>query len=271
MIVGSAPSFQHLLTELGDTGVLEVTIDRPYVLNAWNEALITDLLDLWTYADRADEVRVVLLTGAGSAFSVGGDIDFLEQIVQDTDWAARGTIKRYVDMMRGMMDLDKPIIAAINGHVIGGGAGVALMCDVTFMSDRARILCGGQLNIACTPAEATFFWPLLMSMAKAKYHLFQSTFIGAAEAERIGLVSVVTPHDELMETARAYAEKISKRDAVSLGWTKRTLNHWLRDHSSILDFALATEAISFRRPAVVEGLKEMRVTLKQDRPGPAAD
>ena len=260
--MSTRPNFTHLLTELSDSGVLEVTINRPDVLNAWNYALISDIIDLFTWVEGAEEVRVVLLTGAGKAFSVGGDIDFLEEIVQDTDKAAYGAMKRYVVLMRLMIDLEKPIIAAINGPVVGGGSGVALMSDVTFMSDRARILCGGQLNIACTPAEAGFFWPLLMSMAKAKYHLFQSTFIDAHEAERIGLVSSVVPHDELMATARAYADKLAQRDAVSLGWTKRTLNHWLRNNASILDFALATEAVCFRRPAVNEGLAEMRKVLK---------
>jgi enoyl-CoA hydratase len=255
------PDFSHIIHELRPNGVLELTISRPERLNAWNQDLIDDFSKAFRYAHDCKDVRSVLITGDGDAFSVGGDVELLEDLMTDVEFAARGTITTFVEIVRGMIDLDKPIIAAINGHVIGGGSAIALMCDVTFMSDKARILCGGQLNIGVVPADAPFLWPMLMSMAKAKYHLFNSTFIDAVEAERIGLVSQVVPHAELLDTARAYADKMAGRDPTALAWTKRALNHWLRHNSAILDFAVAAEGLGFIRPQAREGLEEMRKVI----------
>jgi enoyl-CoA hydratase len=260
----SSPVFTHLRHELASNGVLEITIDRPDNLNAWNRELVGDFGKAFRYAHDCPEVRVVLVTGAGEAFSVGGDVDMIEDLMTDVEFAAEMTITTFVEIVRSMIDLDKPIISAINGHVIGGGSGVALMADVTFMSDKARILCGGQLNIGLVPADAPGLWPLFMSMAKAKYHIFNSTFIDAAEAERIGLVSMVVPHSELLAEARAFAVKLAGRDPTALGWTKRALNHWIRQNASIMDFALASEGLGFVRPQAQVALAEMRRVIGRD-------
>jgi len=253
--------FDHLACDLRANGVLEITLNRPEVLNAWNSAMVDDLAGIWRRIDLDRRVRVVLITGAGKAFSVGGDIDLMEELMVDTELTAAECIKKYAEFIRGMVDLEKPIIAAINGHVIGGGVGLALMCDVTLMSDKARILCGGQLNINVVPAEAPYLWPLLCSLAKAKYHLLCSDFIDAQEAERIGLVSAVIPHDELLDHARRLADRLAGRDPTAMGWTKRAMNHWLRIGAPILDFSLAMEAIGFLRPEAKTGVAAMRKTI----------
>jgi enoyl-CoA hydratase len=252
------PPYDRLETSTPRPGVRLVRLNRPATLNAWDEAMVRDLIRLWRDLDRDPEVRAIVVTGAGAAFSVGGDFDHLEKLATDADATCDACVKDFADLVRGIVDLDKPVIAAINGDAVGGGATLALCSDISMMSDRARILTGAQLNLGLVPAEAPYLWPFLCSMAKAKYYLLSPQFIDAAEAERIGLVSVVVPHDELLTRALDLAEGIARRDTLAVGWTKRALNQHLRQAAPILDFALAAEGLGFLRPGTREKLERLR-------------
>ena len=254
------PSFETFLLELRSNGVLVVTFDRPEVMNAVNRQVMDGTLEILRFAARDERVRVVVFTGAGRAFSVGGDIEQLEKGSRDATISADSCVRHYVEVMRTMMDMEKPILSAINGYAIGYGLGVALMADISFMAATARLMCG-QLRINALPAEAPFLWPLLCGMAKAKYYVFTSEFVDAAEAERIGLVSRVVPAAELMEKTMATADLLASRGRVALGWTKRAMNHWMRIGAPILDTALAFEALNFLMPEAQEGLESMRKTI----------
>jgi len=254
------PSFETYLLDLKPNGVLVATFNRPEVYNAVNQTLDHETLDLLRAVTLDDSIRVVVLTGAGKAFSVGGDIDYLEKSSVDPELAAGGTLGHYVPIMRAMMDLEKPIIAAINGYAIGFGLGMALMSDITIMADTAKLMCG-QLRINAVPAEAPFLWPLLCGLAKAKYYVLTSEFIDAHEAERIGLVSLVVPADQVMDKAMATADLLAARGRTAVGWTKRAMNHWLRLGAPILDTALALEALSFLMPDMQTGLASMKKTI----------
>ena len=254
------PNLETFRLDLRGNGVLVAAFNRPEVYNAVNQAVERDMLELLRFVADDRAVRVVVLTGVGKAFSVGGDINYLEKSSHDPALAASAAVGHYVPTMRAMIDLEKPIIAAINGYAIGYGCGVALMSDITIMSDTARLMCG-QLRINAVPAEAPFLWPLLCGLAKAKYYVLTSDFIDAREAERIGLVSLVVPNDEVMPKALATADLLAARGETAVGWTKRAMNHWLRLGAPILDTALALEALSFLHPDMQEGLKSMRKTI----------
>lgn len=248
-----------------DDGVLLATLNRPNRLNALDERLLGELNRLWLQLADDSNVRVVVVTGAGQAFSVGADIDLVGTFNEDVERSIDSSVQ-YTSALRRLMDLHKPVIAAVNGDILGGGLGLALLCDVIFMARGARMLTASQLRINALPAPDAFLWPARgVSSAKAKYHLFKSSTIDAAEAERIGLISVVTDGATLLDEALDYARELARRDPRMLSWTKRALSYNLRAASPLLDEWLSLESLSFAREPVKDGLDEMRKVIGKER------
>ena len=247
-----------------DDGVLLATLNRPDRLNALDERLLGEINRLWLQLADDKSVRVVVVTGAGRAFSVGADIGLVGTFNEDVERSIDSSVQ-YTSALRRLMDLHKPVIAAINGNILGGGLGLALLCDVIFMAREARMLTASQLNINVLPAPDVFLWPARgVSSAKAKYHLFKSSTIDAAEAERIGLISVVTDGATLLDEALDYAHQLARRDPRMLSWTKRALSYNLRAASPLLDEWLSLESLSFAREPVKDGLNEMRKVIGKE-------
>ena len=170
---------------------------------------------------------MAVITGAGNAFSAGGDFDMLEKTIGNAEVIAVG-MQEARDMVHNMINLDKPVISAINGVAVGAGLAVTLLADISIASDRARFTDGhARLGVAAGD-HAAAIWPLLIGMAKAKYYLLTCEFLDGAEAERLGLVSLVVPHDELMERAMSVAHKLAAGSQPALRYTKRSINQWLR-------------------------------------------
>ena len=256
--------YADILIEPGDDGVLLATLNRPDRLNALDERLLRELNRLWLQLAEDRNVRVVVVTGAGRAFSVGADIGLVGAFHDDVELSIDSSAQ-YTSAMRRLMDLHKPVVAAVNGDVLGGGLGLALLCDVIFMARGARMLTASQLNINVLPAPDAFLWPVRgVSSAKAKYHLFQSSVIDAEEAERIGLISAVTGDGALMHEALGYARNLARRDPRMLSWTKRALSHNLRAAAPLLEEWLSLESLSFARDPVKEGLREMRKVIGKE-------
>lgn len=260
--------YSNIVIELHDDGVLLATLNRPEHLNALDADLLAEISQLCLMLADDTAVKVVVITGAGQAFSVGGDIDLIGQFNEDLEQSVESSV-HYTKVLRRLMDLNKPVIAAVNGDILGGGLGLALMCDVIFMAREARLMSASQLQINALPAPDAFLWPARgVSAAKAKYHLFQSSIIDAAEADQIGLVSAVTDGASLMEEALDYAHQLATRDPLMLSWTKRALSYNLRSASPLLDEWLALEALSFGRDSVKDGLTNMRKVIGR---GPGDD
>ena len=256
--------FSNINIELHGDGVLVATLNRPDHLNALDAGLLAEINELWLMLADDPAVLVVLITGAGKAFSVGGDIDLIGRFNQDLEQSVESSAQ-FTTALRRLMDLNKPVIAAVNGDVIGGGVGLALMCDVIFMARGARLMSASQLRINALPAPEAFLWPARgVSSAKAKYHLFKSGQIDADEAERIGLVSVVIDGSMLLNEALDYARELATRDPMMLSWTKRALSYNLRSASPLLDEWLALEALSFGRAAVGDGLSNMQRVMGRE-------
>ncbi len=241
-----------------ESGVLLITLNRPEQLNSLNEALLAELRDVWPIVSADDNVRVVVITGAGTSFSVGGDMELVSTFPEELAESVKSS-NSYAATLRGLMDLQKPVVAAINGNALGGGLGIALLCDVIFMARHARLMCGSQLNINVFPAPEAFLWRMRgVADAKAKYHLLRSDTLSAEVAERIGLISCVVKTEDLLSEALAYAVDIAKRDPVMMSWTKRALNYGLRSSAPLLDEWLSLEALSFGREAVKPALAKVR-------------
>ena len=257
--------YSDILVERHDDGVLLATLNRPNRLNALDERLLGEINRLWLQLADDSNVRVVVVTGAGQAFSVGADIDLVGTFNEDVERSIDSSVQ-YTSALRRLMDLHKPVIAAVNGDILGGGLGIALLCDVIFMARGARMMTASQLRINALPAPDAFLWPARgVSSAKAKYHLFKSSTIDAAEAERIGLISVVTDGAALLDEALDYARELARRDPRMLSWTKRALSYNLRAASPLLDEWLSLESLSFAREPVKDGLDEMRKVIGKER------
>jgi enoyl-CoA hydratase len=248
--------YQHLRFEQRPNGVLLLTLDRPPV-NATDERMHWELTEVWKTIDADPAARVVLVTGAGKAFSAGGDLSLLEGMAGNAAAVSR-TLREAADIVYNMINLEKPIISAINGVAVGAGLAVALMADISIIADTAR-LTDGHLRLGVGAGDhAAIIWPLLCGMAKAKYYLMTAEFLDGREAERIGLVSLCVPAAELMEKASAIATRLAEGPQNALRLTKRALNGWLRVAAPIFDSSLAYEMLNFMEADVQEGIAALK-------------
>ena len=249
--------YQHLLFDRRPNGVVLITINRPEVMNATNARLHWELTQVWLTIDADPAARVALVTGAGRAFSAGGDISLVEEMTTNHEAVAR-TLREAADLVYNMINLDKPVISAINGVAVGAGLVVALLADVSIISETARFTDGHTRLGVAAGDHAAIIWPLLCGMAKAKYYLLTSDFIDGREAERIGLVSRCVPADKVMETALGVAEALAGGSQYAIRFTKRALNNWLRQAGPIFDQSLALEMLCFGFEDVKEGARAIR-------------
>ena len=250
-------SYQHLLIEK-QYGIALLTMNRPESLNATNNRLHQELGRIWLDLSDDPEVRVAVITGAGNAFSAGGDFQMIEQALGDPEIIAR-TSKEASDIVYNLLNLDKPVISAINGVAVGAGLAVAPLSDISIAAENARIT-DGHIRLGVAAGDhAAMIWPLLCGMAKAKYYLLTSDFLDGKEAERIGLVSLAVPQDELMPKAMEVARRLADGPQSAIRFTKRALNQWLRQagHTSF-DYSLLAEALGFFGEDVKEGLAAVR-------------
>jgi enoyl-CoA hydratase len=258
--------YQHLLFERKDDGILLITINRPDVLNATNNRLHWELSRVWLDIADDDETNVVVVTGAGRAFSAGGDLDMIEQMTSGAFNVGKAW-KEAGDIVYNMINLDKPIISAINGVAVGAGLAVAFMADISIASESMRIT-DGHLRLGVAAGDhAVIIWPLLCGMAKAKYYLMTADFIDGKEAERIGLVSLCVPGDQLMDKAMQVAKKLARGPQQAVRFTKRALNNWLRTAGPAFDASLALEMMGFFTADVKEGVKAVRERRDPEFPG----
>jgi len=203
-------------------GVLTITLNRPDVLNAFNNTMTSELQDALRKAERDPEVRCLVLTGAGRAFSAGedlksrqagGDKSFIESLRN-----------RYNPIIAKLRTMEKPVIAAVNGVAAGAGLGLALACDLRIASDQARF---GQVfvRVGLAPDSGTSFLLLqLVGLGKALEMAFFGDLVAAEEALRIGLVNRVVPHDQLLATTREWARRLAAGPTRAMGLAKRAFN-----------------------------------------------
>jgi enoyl-CoA hydratase len=249
--------YRHLLFEKRANGIVLITINRPEVMNATNARLHWELGQVWLTLDADPEARVAIITGAGRAFSAGGDLALVEEMAGNAEAAAR-TMREASDLVYNLINLDKPVISAINGTAVGAGLVVALLSDISIIAETARLTDGHTRLGVVAGDHAAIIWPLLCGMAKAKYYLLTSDFLDGKEAERIGLVSVCAPLDQVLPKAWEVAEKLAAGSQSSLRWTKRALNNWLRQAGPIFDQSLALEMLTFMGADVREGVRAIR-------------
>jgi enoyl-CoA hydratase len=245
-------AYQHLLFERRDHGVLLITMNRPEVYNAAHEEMHGELARVWADVSRDDETRVAVVTGAGQAFSAGGDLAMVQRQIGDY---ARVTsmLTEMSDLVYNMVNCEKPIVSAINGVAVGAGVVVALLADISICADDAR-LGDGHVRLGVAAGDhAAIIWPLLCGMAKARYYLLTGEMVTGAEAERIGLVSKAVPRDEVLDESLRVAWVLATGSQLAVRLTKRALNGWLRAAGPIFDQSAAYEMLTFMGEDVREG------------------
>ena len=238
--------------------VLRVTIDHPSSpLNAVDDRLHHELTALFAALKREDEARAVLLTGRGRAFSAGGDFAWFPALQEPGRLEAlRRDAKQ---LIWDLLDVEVPIVAAVNGHAMGLGASIALLCDVIFMADTATI--GDphvKVGIVAGDGGAAI-WPLAVGPARAKEYLLTGDPLTAAEAERIGLVNHVVPAAELDATAMAFAARLAAGAPLAVRYTKLAVNKLVKDALNVaFDTSTALELLTFHSEDHAEALAALR-------------
>jgi enoyl-CoA hydratase len=245
-------SYDCLLFERPAEGVLMITLNRPEVYNAADEAMHSQLAGIWPDITADDKTRAVVITGAGKAFSAGGDLGMVKRMAGDHSRVAR-MLGEMSDLVYNMIDCQKPIVSAINGVAVGAGLVVALLADISICAEDAR-LGDGHIRLGVAAGDhAAIIWPLLCGMAKARYYLLTGEMVTGAEAERIGLVSKAVPGERVLAEAVTVASGLAAGPQLAIRLTKRALNSWLRTAGPIFDQSAAYEMLTFMGDDVKEG------------------
>jgi 2-(1,2-epoxy-1,2-dihydrophenyl)acetyl-CoA isomerase len=227
-------------------GVAWITMNRPEVLNAWDPELIHSLVGRLSDVGQDEEVRAVVITGAGKAFSTGGDIKVQKQFLDQPLTARLERATMVQGITRHITSMEKPVIAAVNGAAVGAACDMALACDIRIASENASF---GEVFIRrglIPDMGGMFFLPRLVGLAKAKELIFSGDIIDAWEAERIGLVNKVVPADKLETETMELARRLASGPTKAIGLAKRVINKSLStDLETSLDYALQALTICY--------------------------
>jgi enoyl-CoA hydratase len=247
--------------------VLKVTIAHPTSpLNAVDERLHADLTALFAWLRTETAARAVLLTGRGRAFTAGGDFDWFPTL-RPTDRLdhLRRDAKQ---MIWDLLDVELPIVAAVNGHAMGLGASIALLCDVIFMADHATIG-DPHVRVGLVAGDGgAVIWPLVLGPARAKQFLLTGDALSAQDAERMGLVNRVVPGETLEDEALAFASRLADGAPLAVRYTKMAVNKLVKDAlASAFDYSTALELTTFKSDDHAEALAAIREKRKPEFKG----
>jgi 2-(1,2-epoxy-1,2-dihydrophenyl)acetyl-CoA isomerase len=228
---------ETLLTDLSD-GVLTLTLNRPDVLNAFNDQMAQELQDSLKKAERDESVRCLVLTGAGKGFCAGQDLGALRDRADEVSFRAH-LLRTFNPIVAKLRALEKPVVAWINGAAAGAGLGIALACDLRYAALGAKLRFAFS-GIALAPDSGTsFFLPHLIGYARAYELAITNQPLPAEEAVSVGLVNQVFPPEQLASAVREIAVRIAHGPTRAFGLTKRAMN---RAFQMTLDEALDYEA-----------------------------
>ena len=249
-VLDYAPAFTVTIHE---NGLAELVLGPAGQMPAANAKGHGDLADIWPILAKDAQIRAILVRSIGKGFSAGGDMALVREML-DSDSARLRVMREVREIVQGMIDCDLPIISAINGPAVGAGAAIALLADISIAGHRAKIIDGHTKIGVAAGDHAAVVWPLLCGMAKAKYYLMTCEPLTGQEAERIGLVSLSVPDEELAATAENIALQLIAGSRQAIGFTKRSLNHWLRAAWPAFEHSAALEILCFGSPDAREGI-----------------
>ena len=262
--VPSPPELKNLRLEV-DGEIATLTLDRPKVLNAMSPELIAELVTAAAWlADRAP-LRALIVTGAGRAFSAGGDVTWFKRGLEEADADLPAEVRRGADVLhQAIVDFRRipyPVIAAVNGVAAGAGFSLALMCDTRIASEQAAFVCAYGRIGASPDGGMTYFLPRVVGPARALELLLGDPLLSAEQARDEGIVAEVAPAERLMETARERAAELAAKAPHYVRMSKllvaRSLENTLPDHLQLerhgIADSMATEDLREGVTAFLEG------------------
>ncbi len=236
---------QTVLVQVED-GVATMTLNRPEAMNALNDEIKDGLIDNMKKLDQDPDVRVFLITGAGKAFCAGGDLQDFKKRYEEYRSEEGGHEYFFNVVAEMMVSLSKPVVAAVNGAAIGGGLTLSLTCDIRFASDKAKFG-AGFVRVGLAPEYgSSFLLSRTVGPGKAFEMVLTAGIINAQEAEKIGLVNKVVPHDQLLDEALKTAREIASHPPMAIQLAKRALRRGMEStFSQALDYETHVETYLF--------------------------
>ncbi len=236
--------YEGLLVEKKNK-VMTITLNAPEAMNAFTGPMHYSMSRIWDDVQDDPGVHVVVLTGAGKAFSAGGNVIAMQQKIDNPALWDATSVPEAKRIVFRMLECDKPVIARVNGHAVGLGATVALLCDIIIAADHAKIG-DPHVNAGLVAGDGgALMWPQLIGFARAKEYLFTGDLMSAAEAHRIGLINHCVPAAELDEKVYGLANRLAAGAMKSIRWTKQVVNIPLRQIAhATMDLSISVETQS---------------------------
>lgn len=241
---------------LGD--VLRVTLANPRnELNAVDGGMHAELRRLFEELKDEDAARAVILTGGGRAFSAGGDFNWMAGVRPED---LSGMRREGKQIIWNLLDVEVPIVAAVNGPAVGLGATLALLCDVIFMSEEAK-LADPHVRVGIVAGDGgAVAWPLAVGPAVAKRYLLTGDAMTAADAERLGLINHAVAAGELQDEALAFAQRLAQGAPLAVRYTKLAVNQLVKQAmTTAFDYSTALEVLTFASADHREALRALSV------------
>lgn len=240
--------YQHIHVALDD-GVATVTMNRPEALNSANPAMHRELEDVWVDIAADERIRSVVLTGAGKAFSAGGDVKGMADRA-GTPEGFRHALRAPAHtrkLWQNMLEVGPPIVAGINGDAVGFGCTLALFCDITVMSETARIG-DSHVKVGLVAGDGgAVIMPLLIGASHAKDLLMRGKLLNGVQAREMRLVNYAVPQDQVLAEAQQIARELADLPGWAVRWTKLSVNKRLKDQLNlVLDTSIAYEMLTMQ-------------------------
>lgn len=231
-----------------DGPVRTLIVNRPDELNAVNRELHWALANVWRQLAADREAKVVILTGAGRAFSAGGDLGWITSFLDDPV-ARDESLREGAQIIEEMLRFPLPVIAAVNGPAVGLGCSIAVLCDIVLMADTAH-LADPHVAVGLVAGDGgAAFWPLLTPILRSREYLYTGDRIPAATAVDLGLATRTTAPEDLPAEARRLADRLASQPLGALQGTKRVLNmHLAQALSGAMQAGFAAEAVTMQSP-----------------------
>jgi len=241
-----------------DGKVLHATFNRPEVLNAFDAQLDHEVGRLFGDVASDAATNVLVLTGAGKAFSAGGDIEHMQRVIDEPRLFLEG-IRNGKQLLFGMLDCPKPIIAKVNGAAMGLGATIALFSDIVFAANHAKIA-DPHVKVGYVAGDGgSVIWPALLGPARAKQYLLTGDALTGEQAARMGLINQAVPAEDLDSVVDEFAQRLASGASLAIQWTKLAVNVTLKQQLvSVIDASFAYEALSGRTSDHQEAVNAFR-------------
>jgi enoyl-CoA hydratase/carnithine racemase len=247
-------SWEHVILEKKERVGL-ITLNRPEKMNAFGGRMRQEIAEVVDDVCNDKEVRVIVITGAGKAFCVGGDVsEFVSGETKALTEALPSERPAMSQIVLALNRVEKPVIAAVNGVAAGGGVNLALACDIRIASEKARFAQVFTRRGVHPDWGGIYFLPRLVGYAKAAELIFSGEIIDAQEAYKLGMVNQLVPHDQLMEASNKMATRMAKNAPIPIAFAKRGLQNFYKwDLAQALDYESYVLGVTMRTEDIKEG------------------